>query len=108
MIQRPSLLRIDRADGPDGTVLVLGGEIDLSSAHVLSDAIDAAIERGSRHVVLDFSAVTFVNSTGLGVMVAATKRLRADGGDLTARSFRGIPAAALAITGLNEFLTIES
>ena len=105
---RPTLLRIDRADGPDACVLVLGGEIDLSSAHVLSDAIDAAITDGWRQVVLDFSAVTFVNSTGLGVMVAATKRLRAQDGDLVARSFRGIPAAALAITGLDEFLTIES
>ena len=105
---RPTLLRIDRADGPDSTVLVLGGEIDLSSAHLLSDSIDEAILQGWRTVVLDFSAVTFVNSTGLGVMVAATKRLRAEGGDLVARSFRGIPAAALAITGLDAFLTIES
>ncbi|MCU1452353.1 MAG: anti-sigma-factor antagonist [Acidimicrobiales bacterium] len=101
------LLRIDRAEGPGETVLVLGGEIDLSSAHLLAEAIDAAIDAGARRVVVDFSAVTFVNSTGLGVMVGATKRLRAMGGDLVARAFRGMPAAALAITGLEEFLTIE-
>src|SRR4051794_36522760 len=105
---QPSLLQIDRADGPSAAELGLVGEIDLSSAHVLADAIDAAIDDGFQQVTLDFSGVTFVNSTGLGVMVAATKRLRADGGDLTVRSFRGIPAAALAITGLDKFLTIES
>ena len=50
--------------------LELVGEIDLSSAHLLVDEIDAAIEAGARTVVLDFAGVSFVNSTGLGAMVA--------------------------------------
>jgi anti-sigma B factor antagonist len=93
----------------DGVVhLRLSGEIDLSSAHLLVDGIDEAVERGATTVVLDFGGVTFVNSTGLGAMVAATKRLRADGGDLILRQFRGIPASALATTGLDRFFSIES
>ncbi|MBX3284900.1 MAG: STAS domain-containing protein [Acidimicrobiales bacterium] len=89
-------------------VLALAGEIDLSTSHLLVDAIDAAIEAGSTTVVLDFGEVTFVNSTGLGAMVAATKRLRQLGGDLVLRHFRGIPASALATTGLDRFFTIDS
>ncbi len=88
--------------------LRLVGEIDLSSAHLMVDRIDEAIEGGATTVVLDFGGVTFVNSTGLGAMVAATKRLRSDGGDLILRQFRGIPASALATTGLDRFFTIES
>jgi anti-anti-sigma factor len=88
--------------------LRLVGEIDLSSAHLLVESIDSAIERGATTVILDFGGVTFVNSTGLGAMVAATKRLRGDGGDLVLRHFRGIPASALATTGLDRFFTIES
>lgn len=112
--EHPSTLRIElvgkvtRADNGGSTVLALHGEIDLSSAHVLSEAIDRSIQGGSQVVVLDFSGVTFLNSTGLGVMVAATKRLRAEGRDLVARSFRGIPASVLELTGLDQFLTIES
>jgi anti-sigma B factor antagonist len=90
------------------THLRLVGEIDLSSAHLMVDSIDEAVDAGARTVVLDFAGVTFVNSTGLGAMVAATKRLRADGGDLILRQFRGIPASALATTGLDRFFTIES
>lgn len=95
---------------PDGerASLRLEGEIDLSSAHLLVEAIDGAVADGARIVVLDFAGVTFVNSTGLGAMVAATKRLRGDGGDLVLRRFRGIPASALATTGLDRFFTIES
>jgi len=90
------------------TQLRLSGEIDLSSAHLMVDCIDEAVEAGATTVILDFAGVTFVNSTGLGAMVAATKRLRADGGDLILRQFRGIPASALATTGLDRFFTIES
>jgi anti-sigma B factor antagonist len=93
--------------GPLAT-LALTGEIDLSSAHLLVDTIDEVIDRGATTVVLDFAGVTFINSTGLGAMVAATKRLRADDGDLILRRFRGIPASALATTGLDRFFSVES
>lgn len=106
---QPLPLSIAREQLADGTVaLVLVGEIDLSSAHLMVEEIDAAIEGGATRVVLDFGGVTFVNSTGLGAMVAATKRLRSDGGDLVLRRFRGIPASALATTGLDRFFTIDS
>ena len=105
---QPLPLTIATAVVDEVAELQLVGEIDLSSAHLLVDEIDAAIDRGARRVVLDFSGVSCVNSTGLGAMVAATKRLRADGGDLVLRRFRGIPASALATTGLDRFFTIES
>lgn len=102
----PLTITSEQSDGVAHLRLV--GEIDLSSAHLMVDSIDAAVEAGALTVVLDFAGVTFVNSTGLGAMVAATKRLRADGGDLVLRQFRGIPASALATTGLDRFFTIES
>ena len=101
-------LTITSTEVDDAVLLSLDGEIDLSSAHLLVDSIDLAVETGARRIILDFSGVTFVNSTGLGAMVAATKRLRAEGGDLVLRRFRGIPASALATTGLDRFFTIES
>ncbi|MGI8754356.1 MAG: STAS domain-containing protein [Acidimicrobiales bacterium] len=103
-----SPLHVSRDSSDRTTTLHLTGEIDLASAHLLVDSIDDAIEDGAAVVVLDFAGVTFVNSTGLGAMVAATKRLRADDGDLVLRQFRGIPASALATTGLDRFFTIES
>ena len=95
-VMQPLPLTIEASMLDDVADLQLVGEIDLSSAHLLVAEIDAAIEAGARTVVLDFAGVSFVNSTGLGAMVAATKRLRADGGDLVLRRFRGIPASALA------------
>lgn len=104
-----SSLSITSGDSSSGIIaLGLVGEIDLSSADLLVATINSAIDSGARSVVLDFSEVTFINSTGLGALVAATKRLRSDGGDLILRHFRGIPASALATTGLDRFFTVES
>ncbi len=104
----PTPLLITTEAAPDVATLRLDGEIDLSSSHLLAEAIELAVLAGSRIVILDFDEVSFVNSTGLGAMVAATKRLRNEGGDLVLRRFRGIPASALATTGLDRFFTIES
>ena len=104
----PTPLMITTEAAPNVVTLRLMGEIDLSSSHLLAEAIELAVLAGSRIVIVDFDGVSFVNSTGLGAMVAATKRLRTEGGDLVLRSFRGIPASALATTGLDHFFTIES
>jgi len=102
------LLTVSASRAGSSETLALAGEIDLSTSHLLVDAIDLAIDAGATEVVLDFGEVTFVNSTGLGAMVAATKRLRQAGGDLVLCRFRGIPASALATTGLDRFFTIQS
>jgi anti-sigma B factor antagonist len=107
MVHKPALT-ISSSTAGDTRTLVLLGEIDLASSHLLVDALDAAMADGVRQLVLDFAGVTFVDSTGLGAMVAATKRLRAVDGDLVLRRFRGIPASALATTGLDRFFTVES
>lgn len=102
------LLTVTASQSDTTGLITLEGEIDLSTSHLLVDAIEAAIDAGATTVVLDFAAVAFVNSTGLGAMVAATKRLREGGGDLVLRHFSGMPASALATTGLDRFFTIES
>ncbi|MCW2706401.1 MAG: anti-sigma factor antagonist [Frankiales bacterium] len=62
---------------------------------------------GARHVplvVVDFSACTFIDSTVLGVLAGASRRVAEGGGRLVGRNPSGIVAKALAITGLDELL----
>ena len=56
-------------------VVHVSGEVDVSTAPVLHDAL-AAVPESSARVVVDLSAVTFLDSTGIGVLVAALMRLR--------------------------------
>src|SRR2546430_9584696 len=62
-------------------VLEVGGEIDVYTAPQLRERLISLVEGGDRHVIVDLARVEFLDSTGLGVLVGALKRLRGvDGG----------------------------
>jgi anti-anti-sigma factor len=64
------------------TVLEVSGEVDVYTAPGLRERLIEVIDAGGRRVVVDLGRVDFLDSTGLGVLVGALKRLRAAGGTL--------------------------
>ena len=76
-------LDVHRSPRDDCVVLVLVGELDLAGAPRLRQAVVAEAAAGERHVVLDLTAVDFIDSTGLGVVVGALRRLRTHDGALS-------------------------
>jgi anti-sigma B factor antagonist len=60
----------------DGAVVVeLAGELDLYNAHTVRDALLGQAEKNPDRLVVDLSRVTFIDSTGLGVLIEARTRL---------------------------------
>ena len=55
-------------------LIVVEGEIDISNADKLRNAIDLALEQPTERVELDFSQVPYIDSTGIGVLVGAARR----------------------------------
>ncbi len=67
-----------------GGIIVFAPHVDFLDATNRDEfraALEAAIAPGSR-VVIDFSSVRFVDSSGLGVIITELKKVRADGGDM--------------------------
>lgn len=62
------------------TVLEVGGEVDVYTAPRLRERLVELVDAGARNVVVDLGRVEFLDSTGLGVLVGALKRLRATNG----------------------------
>ena len=87
------------------TVMTVTGELDLHTAPALDEQITAATRSGV-HLALDLHGVEFLDSSALGVMVVALKRLRERGGDLAVVGASGSPAKVLSITGLDRLLTV--
>jgi anti-sigma B factor antagonist len=74
-----ALFRIDTATG---CVLVsAGGEIDMDTSTGLQDALTAAFE-SSPCLIVDLTQVTFLDSTALGVLLAARRRAEQAGGSM--------------------------
>jgi anti-sigma B factor antagonist len=63
-------------------VTVKQDSLDARSAKEFRDDLEGAITDEAK-ILLDMSNVEFVDSAGLGTIVATLKRLRASGGDLT-------------------------
>ena len=86
------------------------GELDLASAPRLREAmLDVLTGRNDPFVItLDMSGIEFVDSSGLGVLVAVLKRLRFVGGDLVIRAPGPSLRKLLGLTGLDKVFTVEA
>lgn len=74
------LMTVDREDRGGCLVLVVHGEVDLGTGARLTEAgTDAVSQAAGRPVVLDLSAVGFLSSSGLGLLVALDEDARAAG-----------------------------
>src|SRR2546428_537100 len=56
--------------------LEVAGDIDVRTAPRLRSALHSLIDAGHNSLVLDFTAVTYIDSSGMGVLVGALKRVR--------------------------------
>ncbi|MGR3541619.1 MAG: STAS domain-containing protein [Hasllibacter sp.] len=69
-------MELERRDSPEGTVLtVAAARIDAAAAIAFKDAFRDGTAGGEGDVVLDLGRVEFVDSSGLGAIVAAMKML---------------------------------
>jgi anti-sigma B factor antagonist len=95
--------------GPSGSpVLNVGGEIDVATSPELHERLSALLEAGSSLVIVNLTDVSFIDSTGLGVLVGAVQEARAGGGDLRLVVTRPQTLKLLELTGLDEVFTIMS
>ena len=87
-------------------VLEVAGEIDVYTAPQLRERLISLVDGGARHVVVDLGRVEFLDSTGLGVLVGALKRLRGAGGELFLVCGQERLLKIFRITGLDRVFTL--
>lgn len=90
------------------TVVEVGGEIDVYTAPSLRDHLVGLINSGNHQLVVDLAGVDFLDSTGLGVLVGALKRVRENGGSLLLVCTQERLLRIFRITGLAKVFPIFS
>ena len=82
------------------TAVNAAGEIDLATAPELR----AALERVTGRVVVHLDEVTYLDSSGIAVLVAQQHRLAADGGELVLQRPSTFVRRTLELTGLGDWI----
>jgi anti-sigma B factor antagonist len=68
--------------GRETYLVSLTGELDMHVAPQLDEALERTIDDGASRVLVDLSAVGFIDSTGVAALLRAARRLRERGGEL--------------------------
>jgi anti-sigma B factor antagonist len=102
----PEFALTEDALDADRHVVAVRGEIDLFTAPELKQKLTDAIEGGKSRIVVDLSETTFLDSTALGVLIGAVKRLRSREGALVIVNVDQNIAKTFEITGLDQIFTI--
>jgi stage II sporulation protein AA (anti-sigma F factor antagonist) len=82
-----------------GPVVRLHGELDLAASARLGECLS---ELTSSVVTLDFSAVTFMDASGINLLVALQRHVREDGGKLVLFGLRSFQLRLLHLVGLSD------
>jgi anti-sigma B factor antagonist len=93
---------------PDGRqpTLVVSGEIDLVSSASLQAAIDEALAEGATSLEFDFSQVSFMDSTGLGILANASDRTIEAGGSVRVRGASPTVVRLLEVSRLDSVIDV--
>lgn len=91
-----------RADHGTRTVVHLGGEIDVYTAPLVREKLDEQLSAGRTDLVVDLTDVTFLDSTGLGVLVGRLKLIRTMGGSMCIVGTDDRVLKVFSITGLDK------
>ncbi len=97
------------ARGADRQLLIqLRGELDHHGAktviHEISQAMDAALPL---YTILDFQGVSFMDSSGIAVLLRTQRRMQALGGKLTVIHLSAQAQKVLCAAGLERYITVE-
>ena len=67
----------------DATLIEVGSQLIVGNRQLLKEQVLDQLERGDRKFRLDFSKTDYVDSSGLGVLVTLSKKIREQGGQLS-------------------------
>jgi anti-sigma B factor antagonist len=102
-------VRVDAHRSGDGTgIITVEGEIDLGGAPRLRESLSDLLTAGCTRLVMDLREVTFIDSTGLGVIVGAGKKVAAVQGALRIACDDPRVLRLLAITGISRSLPVTA
>ncbi|MEV6527602.1 STAS domain-containing protein [Longispora sp. NPDC051575] len=98
---------VTATDHGNVSVVAMGGEIDIATAPLLQRQLATLLGNGRHRLVIDVSAVTFCDSTGLGVLIGAARALHLHGLRAHLTGLRPAMTRLFDVTGIAHAFTLH-
>lgn len=91
-----------------GEVRILGliGEMDMYTSYEFRENFNDYYAEGIRKYIFDLSGLTYIDSTGIGTIIATFTSLRKQNGELYVSGVHGVVKRVIEFTKLNSFLPL--
>ena len=100
-------LGLDVSERNGYAVLAVSGEVDVATVPRLREQLHGLVAQGSNRIIVNLDGVDFLDSTGLGVLVGALKRVRSNEGDLYLVCTQPRIRKVFEVTGLTKVFSIH-
>ncbi len=88
-------------------LLAVKGDVDAYTGPNLIECLTAAVDESDGDVTLDMSGVSFIDSSGIAILVATAKQLRQRGNELVVDSPPRMVAKVMEMTGVTKLVRLE-
>ena len=95
-------VRVDVSGPAESPLVAVAGELDVATSPRLRRRLDEAVDAGARDLRVDLTGVGFMDSSGLGALMAVQHRLQEHAGSITIVGAAAPVRKILEITGLDE------
>ncbi|MBO9609265.1 MAG: anti-sigma F factor antagonist [Paenibacillaceae bacterium] len=101
-------LQMDLEQGRKALIVRLKGELDHHTAEIVRSRMEQAIEQGNAaHVVLNLKDLSFMDSSGLGVILGRYKQISGKGGKMVVCDVSPAVYRLFEMSGLPKILTFQ-
>jgi anti-anti-sigma factor len=105
---RPGSFQIASSANDSSVTVTLRGELDLASVGALEEQLAAIERQGAARILLDLSGLSFIDSSGLRVLLLANGRARESGRELLCTESSEAVQRVFEMTGARELLRFQS
>ena len=99
-------LGLDVSERDGYSVLAVSGEVDVATVPRLREQLHGLVAEGNIRIIVDLDGVDFLDSTGLGVLVGALKRVRSNDGELVLVCTQPRIRKVFEVTGLTKVFAL--
>ncbi|OUO19288.1 STAS domain-containing protein [Collinsella sp. An307] len=101
-------LNISTSPTPERYTIRVSGEVDISNADKLREAIDFSLEQPTEEICLDLTDVAYIDSTGIGVLVGAAHHAADHGKGFSAINAQAGVMRVAQLLGVDQEIAISA